>query len=374
MVCPPGQSQGRDKMKDRCIRLLWAVAAGWTLLWPQARAELQLNGIATHQLLRQDVYVAALFLPETTRSAEAALAMPGPKRMELIVSQPRWSPRAFAESWNQGIAINNSPEQLQGLSNAIIRFSALLPASLVQQDHLVIELDQARNTRVSVNGFSLLEVPDERFFNALLRSWLGPRPPSSRFRLQLLGEEAGSTQAQAAQFRASTPSRERIAEIQAWAHPKPRDSATDTLPDISTGATSAVSGSAGGGGAGASIGEGEALVSPGDTLVQASEDEELRILRESYQSMLVQRIYNELDYPSRAMAQRQQGDVLVCARIDQDGRVLQLKLEKSSRHPMLDRAATRAVQNASPFPPPPDHIASNASFEFRVPVRFRLPN
>lgn len=355
------------------IRRLGAVVLAWALLPGLAFAELQLNGAAPYQALREDVYLAGLYLSQPSTNEEQVLSSQGPKRMDIHITRDRLSPRAFAELWNQGIAINNPAEEVKRLSNPIVRFTGLLPASLVKDDHMVIELTADRGTVVSVNGFQLMQVSDDAFFTLLLRTWIGPRPPSAEFKTRILTDAGPTARDLARQMQASMPARQRIAAVQGWTRPRV-DAAiqTQSLPDVATTATapaSQITRSA----PSVSIATEETQIGSGDAMVQATEDEELKILRETYQSMLVQRIYNQLDYPARAMTQGQEGDVMVRARIDRDGQLIRVKVEHSSAYPMLNAAATQAIKEASPFPPPPDHIASNETFDFRVPVKFRLP-
>ncbi len=354
----------------RCLR---AVVLACLLVPTLAQAELQLSGAAPYQAFRQDLYIAGLFMEQAVQGEEQVLSAAGAKRMDIHVIQARWSARAFAEQWNQSIAINNPPSEVARLANPIVRFTSLLPASLVKDDHLSIELQPGKGTIISLNGFKMMQVSDEGFFYLLLRTWIGPRPPSSDFKARMLGDTSQRAQDLARQMRASAPSSKRIAEIQSWTRPRIDASIqAQSLPDVATTNTPPPAGPTRSTPS-VSIAAEETQLGSGDAMVQATEDEELKILRETYQSMLVQRIYNQLDYPARAMTQGQEGDVMVRARIDRDGQLVRVKVERSSAYPMLNAAATQAIKEASPFPPPPDHIASNESFDFRVPVKFRLP-
>ena len=72
-----------------------------------------------------------------------------------------------------------------------------------------------------------------------------------------------------------------------------------------------------------------------------------------------------LFYPREAIARGEEGDVLVLMVLDEAGKVRAARIEGSSGHPLLDRAALNAVQSLSSLP-------DNAPRELVLPVRFRL--
>lgn len=75
-------------------------------------------------------------------------------------------------------------------------------------------------------------------------------------------------------------------------------------------------------------------------------------------------------YPRRALAQSQQGVVLVRALIDPDGRVRELRLWSSSGFPLLDKAAISAVAG---WPFAPALVGGRAVTAWvEVPVQFRI--
>lgn len=74
-------------------------------------------------------------------------------------------------------------------------------------------------------------------------------------------------------------------------------------------------------------------------------------------------------YPLLARKGRQQGTVHVCFAIDRDGAVKWCRVEKSSGHRLLDRAASQAVYAVGRFPPP---LSDADETVFMLPVRFRL--
>ena len=75
-------------------------------------------------------------------------------------------------------------------------------------------------------------------------------------------------------------------------------------------------------------------------------------------------------YPRRSIVKNQQGKVLVDARIDEQGRVIDLEIHQSSGHPLLDRSAIKSVKHWIFEPVKRYGLTTDAMV--RVPVNFIL--
>lgn len=91
----------------------------------------------------------------------------------------------------------------------------------------------------------------------------------------------------------------------------------------------------------------------------------------SWQALLLARLQQAKRYPQQALMRRQQGITLLRFTMDQDGRVLTARIEKSSGHEALDQETLALIQRAQPLPKPPPDVDS---LEFVVPVEFFLSN
>ncbi|MGH8659879.1 MAG: energy transducer TonB [Gammaproteobacteria bacterium] len=69
----------------------------------------------------------------------------------------------------------------------------------------------------------------------------------------------------------------------------------------------------------------------------------------------VERVGN-LNYPDEARARKLAGSLILDVGLRSDGRVVEMTLRRSSGEPILDQAAMRIVELASPFSPFPDDI------------------
>ena len=173
-------------------KVLWLLSL--LLLTLQARsAELVLNGLAIHQELQAEYFIAGLYLPSPSKDTNEILAMAGAKRMEMRVTYDNFSPRKFAGLWRDSLVINNSPADIEKFGADMLRFSSVMGGKLVTGDQVIIEYRPGSATVISVNGNELARF-DANFFPLLLRTWIGPRPNSSDFKRDLLA--AGKPQEQ----------------------------------------------------------------------------------------------------------------------------------------------------------------------------------
>ncbi|MGA8147708.1 MAG: chalcone isomerase family protein [Gallionellaceae bacterium] len=154
-----------------------------------ADARLQLNGAGVHTMLIFRVYVAGLYLGRKTKNAEVVLEDAGPKRVTLVMKRDQ-SSQNLVDTFNQGLAANNSPVKLQALDTSIRDLATIFEVvkELEEGDVISIDYIPAFGTRVSINGVEQGRVDGGlEFYNALLRVWLGDNPVDSGLKKELLG-------------------------------------------------------------------------------------------------------------------------------------------------------------------------------------------
>jgi TonB family C-terminal domain len=76
-------------------------------------------------------------------------------------------------------------------------------------------------------------------------------------------------------------------------------------------------------------------------------------------------------YPRSARMRREEGMAVVRFVVDREGRVVSVRLERTSGADALDEESLALVDRAQPLPPPPDEVAGNR-IEVVVPVQFQL--
>ena len=144
-----------------------------------------INGVAIHEQLGQESFIAALLTTTLSKDARDTLISREEKQMQVRILTENLSARRFKRLWIEGIAINASPEELETQSKNMAKFSNMLSITLKRGDIVVINRSRDE-VKVIINGALLGTLTDTRFFDLLLRTWIGPVPLSSDFREALL--------------------------------------------------------------------------------------------------------------------------------------------------------------------------------------------
>lgn len=150
---------------------------------------LTLNGSAHYYQLTRDYYLGGLYLPKASNDINYIHAASTNKKMQIIINIPNWTPRRWAQIWQNNIAINNdslgSNPQVQ---QALMEFTNFPKAELKAGDEIVIDYQVNGNSRVLFNNEVVFEVPGTEFFNYMVNTWIGKLPPTREFRQAILGE------------------------------------------------------------------------------------------------------------------------------------------------------------------------------------------
>lgn len=91
----------------------------------------------------------------------------------------------------------------------------------------------------------------------------------------------------------------------------------------------------------------------------------------NYYAQLLAWLEKNKEYPRRAQLRRMEGVAHLRFVIDEHGRVMSHKIERSSGHGTLDDAVERMIARASPLPPIPPALGKS-SLDVVVPVQFFL--
>lgn len=91
----------------------------------------------------------------------------------------------------------------------------------------------------------------------------------------------------------------------------------------------------------------------------------------NYYATLLAWLEKNKDYPRRAQLRRMEGVAHLRFTIDEQGRVMAHRIERSSGHDLLDDAVEKMIAKASPLPPIPPSLGKS-SLDIVVPVQFFL--
>ncbi|MEJ2321554.1 MAG: TonB family protein, partial [Gammaproteobacteria bacterium] len=104
----------------------------------------------------------------------------------------------------------------------------------------------------------------------------------------------------------------------------------------------------------------------------AASQKEIARAEASYRSKVRSLIESKKYYPARARRKRSTGEVHISFSLLRDGSVRNLRVSRPSGASVLDRAAMEAVKKVGRFPPFPQ-ASKRTSWEFTVPLHYRLP-
>lgn len=154
-----------------------------------ADTPLQLNGVGLRSAYFIKGYTAALYLTGRARSLAEAMALPGPKRlqMRLLLSV---GPEEFSKALVAGVRKNATEEELRALDARIHALDAVirtLPKSH-KGDVVDLDFDPQRGMTLALNG-RVRGAPIEGadFYAAVLGIFIGERPIDQRLKKGLLG-------------------------------------------------------------------------------------------------------------------------------------------------------------------------------------------
>lgn len=147
---------------------------------------LVLNGAGVRSKLFVKVYVAALYLPNTSQSVSDILALPGPKRVAMHFLHEVVSKEKLVDAWDEGFKKNQSEESMKTLAPRLDQFNELFQ-TVQKGDVITLDYIPDDGTTVSINGTEKGKIPGADFNRALLEVWLGEDPVDSDLKQALLG-------------------------------------------------------------------------------------------------------------------------------------------------------------------------------------------
>jgi hypothetical protein len=153
-------------------------------------AALKLNGLGLRQatFLKVNVYVAALYVAQTSGDGNAILKANAPK--ELILHFVRDVDGAdLSKGWDEGFE-NNAKSELPALKARIESFKGLMPDMKTGQRLRFVHKPGA-GVVVDVNGAVKGTIAGDDFARALFAIWLGAHPPNAELKAGLLGGACG---------------------------------------------------------------------------------------------------------------------------------------------------------------------------------------
>jgi hypothetical protein len=154
-------------------------------------APLKLNGAGVRTKVIFKVYALGLYLTEKKSTVAEILAADTPRRIK-IVSLRELTSDEFGRAFMAGLNDNTDQAERNKIVPQTKQFGEMFASfpAFKKGDVLTVDWIPGSGTQVMMNGKNVGGVlPDQAFFNAILRIWLGDKPVDSSLKPQLLGEK-----------------------------------------------------------------------------------------------------------------------------------------------------------------------------------------
>jgi protein TonB len=402
---------------------LWLLLVGLVSVSVSAQADLILNGSSIYSDLGKDQFAAALYLETPQKNPGSVHSMEGERRMEVRILN-NYSKRRWFNLWMQSISINNSRETFSKSAQDLITLMQAAKSAPQKGDFIEYLSSSDQGTSMRFNGTELVADLPVEIFGLLLNTWIGAIPPSTNFKQEILGNQRHPEAMQLLETVTTDPQRTALAaswilppkpktvkvavkpaikktpKAKALAVTKPKEKITSAsvsavaakvsvtentkkatinkmvvakpAADIISSASAALTKAA-------PTKTASIETAPSDKEVAAdadSEDEldfsvaEALAMRD-YTPLVVQKIYKEISYPSRAINRGFEGTVRMAIVVSKTGALESATIAQESKHSILNQAAIKATERAAPFPELPAALNTD-QFEITVPITFKL--
>lgn len=145
---------------------------------------LHLNGAALRKKAIFKVYVAALYVASKSNSADAILADDAPRRMEMHFLRDV-DKKKICDAWSDGLK-DNTPDASAEVKQQFTQLCEMMD-DIKDDQAFVFTYVPGEGTTVSVAGNEKGKIGDKAFSDAMLRTWIGPKPgPGEGFKKNLL--------------------------------------------------------------------------------------------------------------------------------------------------------------------------------------------
>lgn len=158
-----------------------------------AGARLALNGTGVRAVAWFKGFSAALYTGSPAATAAQVLALPGPKRLEMVMLHDVPAGE-FVKAFHKGMARNSPRERVDRLLPRMARFEAMIAGlgKVRKGDVVDLDFDPGAGTLFVHNGRRIGDViAGDDFYDALLLSFVGERPYDDRLKAGLLGVAGG---------------------------------------------------------------------------------------------------------------------------------------------------------------------------------------
>ncbi len=158
-----------------------------------ANQKLVLNGAGIRTRLVFKVYVAALYLTQKKSDTKDVLALSGAKRVGVTMLR-EVSSDELGQALITGIRKNSTPEETRRFGLQLLAMGDIFGKipKLKKGETFSVDWIPNSGTVVVVDGKPVADpIPDEAFYNAILKIWLGDEPADAGLKPAMLGVKPG---------------------------------------------------------------------------------------------------------------------------------------------------------------------------------------
>jgi hypothetical protein len=147
--------------------------------------QLHLNGLGLRTKFFFKVYVAVLYIENTSKDAQTILAQPNDKHLKLHFLRDVGADK-IREAWSEGYQ-SNCTEQCAETEPEIRRLNSWMQ-DMKEGDALAFTIS-GNTFSVSINGKEIGSISNPAFARNILSIFLGNRPPNAELKEGLLGQD-----------------------------------------------------------------------------------------------------------------------------------------------------------------------------------------
>ncbi|HYC89336.1 MAG TPA: chalcone isomerase family protein [Thermoanaerobaculia bacterium] len=148
---------------------------------------LVLNGAGLRKKFVVKVYAGGLYLPAKQTSATTILATDQPRRMVMHFLYGVTKDQ-MAEAWSEGLT-GNTPNASPEVKTAFKTLSSWME-DVPKGNRIVLTYLPGTGTTVEVNGKNKGTLGGKAVADAILNTWIGPKPgPGADFKKEVIGEK-----------------------------------------------------------------------------------------------------------------------------------------------------------------------------------------
>lgn len=153
-----------------------------------AGKDLVLNGAGMRTKFIIKVYSAGLYLQSKASTVDAVMKSEGPRRIRLVMMRDI-SSDDFGNAFMTGLNNNVSKEDRAKIVSQISKYGEMFGQldAIKKGDTLDTDWIPGAGTQCYLNGKKIGSlIPDQLFYNSVLRIWLGEKPADSTLKTKLL--------------------------------------------------------------------------------------------------------------------------------------------------------------------------------------------